>query len=107
MQQHSLNAQRLAGYLELRQDVELIIHPGLAFHPQHELAKRQMTCFSGMLAFRVADGPAVARRISKRAQLIHYSVSLTDLRTLVFYIDTKELQTSSFGLSVPSRTGSG
>lgn len=101
MQQHSLNAQRLAEYLEQRQDVELVSYPGLASHPQHELAKQQMDCFSGMLAFRVADGPALARRIAERAQLMHYAVSLGDLRTLVFYIDTNELQTSSFGLSDP------
>ena len=101
MQQHSLNAQRLAEYLEQRQDIELVSYPGLASHPQHELAKQQMDCFSGMLAFRVADGPALARRIAERAQLMHYAVSLGDLRTLVFYIDTNELQTSSFGLSDP------
>src|SRR5690606_27520954 len=53
MAQHNLNGQALAEYLERHPRVKRVIYPGLASHPQHELAKRQMKGFGGMLAFEL------------------------------------------------------
>ena len=72
--------------------------PGLDSHPQHELARRQMANFGGMLTFQVPDGPALARRLTERLEVVHYAVSLGHHRTLVFYLPTRDLQRTSFRL---------
>ena len=59
------------------------MYPGSPSHPQHELAKQQMANFSGMLSFQVNDGAAVADRMAKELQIIHYAVSLGHHRSLV------------------------
>ena len=52
MREHQRNAMAVAEFLESHREVELVSYPGLASHPQHELAKRQCYGFSGMLSFR-------------------------------------------------------
>ena len=59
---HEQNALAVATFLEGRPGVRRVLYPGLASHPQHALARRQMNNFSGMLSFVVDDGAAVARR---------------------------------------------
>src|SRR5262249_58486124 len=49
MQRHDENARAIAAWLERRADVERVLYPGLASHPQHELAARQMRGFGGMV----------------------------------------------------------
>ncbi len=56
MRQHALNAQTVAEFLEAHPEVDRVFYPGLASHPQHELAKRQMSGFGGMVSF-VLKGP--------------------------------------------------
>lgn len=53
MQRHHENGLKIAHYLEKHQFVEKVIHPGLPSHPQHEMAKRQCSGFSGMLCFYI------------------------------------------------------
>jgi cystathionine gamma-lyase len=60
MREHARNAQRVAEFLESRQDVARVYYPGLRSHPQHELAKRQMSGFGGMLSFVLDDAQRVA-----------------------------------------------
>ena len=55
MERHSQNARRVAEYLESHQSVEQVLYPGLPGHPGHEIAKRQMTDFGGMVSFLVAS----------------------------------------------------
>ena len=88
----------VAQFLEGHRGVTRVIYPGLASHPQHELARRQMESFSGMLTFQVPDGPATARRLAEHLRVIHYAVSLGHHRSLVFYLPTDEMQESSFRL---------
>ena len=76
-----------------------MISAGLSSHPQHELAKRQMRSFSGMLTFQVADGPSTAKLLAERLKVIHYAVSLGHHRSLVFYLPTTDLLTTSFHLT--------
>jgi cystathionine gamma-lyase len=55
MQRHQENALRIARWLEARRDVARVIYPGLRSHPQHALARRQMTGFGGMVSFVLRD----------------------------------------------------
>ncbi|KAI9341160.1 Cys/Met metabolism PLP-dependent enzyme-domain-containing protein [Obelidium mucronatum] len=56
MRQHQENALFVAHYLESSPFVERVIYPGLKSHPQHELALKQCSGFSGMVSFRIKDG---------------------------------------------------
>jgi cystathionine gamma-synthase len=55
MERHSENARRIAEYLESHQSVEQVLYPGLPSHPGHEIAKRQMRDFGGMISFLAAS----------------------------------------------------
>jgi canavanine-gamma-lyase len=99
MAAHEENALAVARFLESHPAVRRVIYPGLPSHPQHELARRQMENFSGMLTFQtVEDGPAVARKMADRFQVIQVAVSLGHQRSLVFYIGTEAMARTSFRL---------
>jgi methionine-gamma-lyase len=99
MEAHQRTALEVAKFLESHPKVERVVYPGLASHPQHDLAQRQMDNFSGMMAFRVADGPATARALGKHLNVIHYAVSLGHHRSLVFYIPTADMLESTLRLT--------
>jgi len=99
MRAHQEGATAVAAFLEGHPKVERVIYPGLASHPQHGLARRQMDNFSGMLTFQVADGPKAARILSEHLEVIHYAVSLGHHRSLIFYLATEDLLRTSFALS--------
>lgn len=101
MRAHAEGAQAVALFLERHPRVTRVVYPGLPSHPQHELARRQMRNFSGMLTFQVTDGPAVARVLAERLRIIHYAVSLGHHRSLVFYLPTAGMLTTSFHLTPP------
>ena len=66
MKEHEASAIHLAEMLEQHPAVERVFYPGLTSHPQHELAKQQMSGFGGMVTFALKDGlPAVERLIAK------------------------------------------
>ena len=98
MRAHEEGALEVARFLETHPGVEQVIYPGLETHPQHALAKCQMENFSGMMTFRVADGPATARALSERLEIIHYAVSLGHHRSLVVYLPTDDMLANSFVL---------
>lgn len=102
MRQHQENALAVARFLESRRGVRRAIYPGLESHPQHALAKRQMTNFSGMIAFQVggkAQGEAVADAMMRRFETIHYAVSLGHHRSLCYWLGTDSLMESTFRLA--------
>ena len=99
MREHEANAMAVAKFLDRDPRVEKVIYPGLASHPQHALAARQMDNFAGMVAFRVADGRAVAKRMMSELEVIHYAVSLGHHRSLIWLLSTDDLAESSFGLT--------
>jgi len=68
MDRHQDNALAVARWLESRPEVERVFYPGLRSHPQHALARRQMTGFGGMLSFVLAGGPG--RRTLGRARAL-------------------------------------
>jgi len=98
MEAHQRAAQATAEFLENHAKIKRVIYPGLASHPQHELAKRQMNNSSGMIAFQVTDGPATARALAEHLNIIHYAVSLGHHRSLLFYIPTADMLDTSFKL---------
>lgn len=99
MRAHEEGALVVARFLEKHPWVTRVCYPGLPSHPQHELAKRQMRNFSGMLTFQVRDSARVVRAFASELAVIHYAVSLGHQRSLVFYLPTDELQETSFHLS--------
>jgi cystathionine beta-lyase/cystathionine gamma-synthase len=97
MKAHAENAMSVAIYLESHPKIKSVVYPGLHSHPQHDLARRQMKNFSGMLTFQVkGDGRKAAETLSQELQIIHYAVSLGHHRSLLFYLNTEELLRSSF-----------
>jgi cystathionine beta-lyase/cystathionine gamma-synthase len=82
MAQHSVNGQALAEYLAAHPKVKRVLYPGLPSHPQHELARRQMRGFGGMLTFDVGSRDA-ALLVCKRVRLMALAESLGGVETLI------------------------
>lgn len=102
MRAHEAGAMAVATWLEAHPRVTRVVYPGLASHPQHDLARAQMSNMSGMIAFQVGDagrGAAVAQRMIEDLQVIHYAVSLGHHRSLVFWMETAGLMETSFRLT--------
>lgn len=82
MKQHNLNGQIIAEFLESHPKVTKVIYPGLPSHPQHDLAKRQMKGFGGMLSFEVGSFEE-ARRVCNSVRLMALAESLGGVETLM------------------------
>ncbi len=97
MKAHQEAAMKVAQFLETHPAVSRVFYPGLASHPQHGLAKRQMKNFSGMMTFQTKrPGPEIAARMVKELEIIHYAVSLGHHRSLIYWIGTDDIQASTF-----------
>jgi cystathionine gamma-synthase len=77
------NALKIARYLEKHPKVEQVFHPGLESHPQHALAKRQMSDFGAMLSFCVRGGEAAAKQMTGRVKLFTRATSLGGVESLI------------------------
>ena len=99
MKAHEQSAMAVAEFLENHPAITRVHYPGLPSHPQHELAKRQMRNFSGMMTFQTKeDGAKVAERMIEGLKVMHYAVSLGHHRSLVYWIPTEMLMQSTFRL---------
>ncbi len=85
MDRHSANAQAIADALVGHPAVERVYYPGLAGHPGHELAARQMRGFGGMLSVALAGGPTVARTFAESTELFQLAESLGGVESLIGY----------------------
>lgn len=83
MRAHCENAQSISEFLERHGSVEEVIYPGLPTHPQHELARRQMNGFGGIISFRLKGGYAAAKRFCERTTLFTLAESLGGVESLV------------------------
>ncbi len=83
MKAHCENAQALAGFLETHPAIEKVIYPGLASHPHHALARRQMDGFGGMLSICLKGGLEAAKRFCERTELFTLAESLGGVESLV------------------------
>jgi methionine-gamma-lyase len=77
------NARAVAAYLENHPKVEWVRYPGLASHPQHELAERQMDGPGSLISFEVAGGIEAGRRLLDSVELMTLAVSLGGIETLI------------------------
>ncbi len=83
MERHAENALALARFLEGHAQVERVIYPGLASHPQHELARRQMRTPGGMLAFTIRGGLPAATAFLKAVRVFACAESLGGVESLI------------------------
>ena len=103
MRAHQEAATAAAKFLEEHPKVEHVLYPGLESHPQHELAKRQMDNFSGMISFRTSEPRALAERMMNELEVIHYAVSLGHHRSLIYLMQTEDLVETSYALTGEER----
>lgn len=82
------SAERIARWLEARDDVKEVRFPGLESHPQHELAKRQMKGYGTLVTFTVAEGKERAFKILNRLSLWDISNNLGDAKSLITHPPT-------------------
>jgi len=83
MERHARNAQTVIEALLRHPKVEKVTYPGLPDHPQHALAKRQMTGFGGMVTFVVKGGLPAARTFLKGVRIFACAESLGGVESLV------------------------
>jgi cystathionine gamma-lyase len=83
MERHCTNALELARWLETRTEVRRVVYPGLASHPQHELAGRQMNGFGGIVTVELNAGLAETKRMLERTSLFALAESLGGVESLI------------------------
>ncbi|MEC7122877.1 MAG: PLP-dependent aspartate aminotransferase family protein [Pseudomonadota bacterium] len=83
MQRHCENAAAVAAFLEAHPKIEKVYYPGLASHPQHALAQRQMHGFGGMVTAVLKGGLDDARRFLGRCELFALAESLGGVESLI------------------------
>lgn len=88
MEAHQRGAMALAQMLTKHPQVERVYYPGLAEHPHHALAKRQMKGFGGMLSFDVKGGQAQAERVMVSTKLFAMAESLGGVESLIEHPET-------------------
>ena len=80
---HCESAMRVAEFLETHRAVAWVRYPGLPSHPQHELARRQMEAFGGMITLELKGGRTAGEHLVDRLERCALAVSLGDVRTLI------------------------
>lgn len=83
MRVHSENAMALARFLAGHPKVEAVHYPGLESHPRHDVARRQMSAFGGMLSFLVRGGRAEALAVAAKTKLFTRATSLGGVESLI------------------------
>jgi cystathionine gamma-lyase len=83
MRQHEENALGVAQFLQDHPEVETVNYPGLPSHPQHELAKRQMSGFSGMVSFTLRGGAEAAYAAVQKTRVFSFAESLGGVESLI------------------------
>jgi cystathionine gamma-synthase/cystathionine gamma-lyase len=85
MRQHEQNAFKVALFLEQQANVEVVFFPGLENHPGHELAKKQMTGFGGIVSFRIKGGISECNAFFKKLKIFQLADSLGGVESLANY----------------------
>jgi len=83
VERHNQSAQAIAEFLNHHPAVREVYYPGLHNHPNHSVAKRQMSGFGGLLSFEVVGGFDDAAAIAKRLHLVRNAVSLGGVESLI------------------------
>jgi len=85
MEQHSKSALRIAEFLEKHPSVSFVAYPGLKSHPQHEIAKKQMSAFSGVISFGLIADVKTHNKFVNSLELIISAVSIGHDESLIVY----------------------
>ncbi len=85
MPMHCANAQRIADFLARHPRVERVIYPGLAGHPGHQLARKQMKAFGAMVSFEAKGGYEAGKKVMDRVKIFTRAASLGDGRSLIVH----------------------
>jgi len=83
MECHCKNAMKIAEFLEQHQAIETVIYPGLASHPQHNIAKKQMPLFGGMITIIIKGGLSRATQFLERTNIFSLAESLGGVESLI------------------------
>ena len=83
MQAHCAGALALAQWLEQQPRVQRVYYPGLASHPQHELAKRQQSGFGGIVSFELKGGKEAAWKLIDSTRLLSITANLGDTKSTI------------------------
>lgn len=83
MQAHEQNAITIADFLPWLGDVTHVYYPGLPSHPQHDLAKKQMRGFGGIVSFRIAGGSERARTVARNTRIFNLATSVGGVESLI------------------------
>jgi cystathionine gamma-lyase len=83
MERHCENALALAGWLERHPKIAGVVYPGLASHPEYELAERQMAAFGGMITIYLEGDLADTRRFLERCKVFALAESLGGVESLI------------------------
>jgi cystathionine gamma-lyase len=83
MRQHEQNAMAIAKHLEQHPKIEKVIYPGLKSHPQHDLAKKQMSGFGGMITILVKGGLKGSKKFVEQVKVFSLAESLGGVESLV------------------------
>jgi len=83
MRGHSANGMALARHLQQHPKIEAVYYPGLPEHPQHNVAKEQMTDLGGMLSILVKGGAAEARKVVNTVKIFAQATSLGGVESLI------------------------
>jgi cystathionine gamma-synthase len=83
MRQHSENATLVAEFLADHPAIASVLYPGLANHPGHEVAAKQMSGFGGMVSVRMAGGPDAARKLCASTEVFILAESLGGVESLI------------------------
>jgi len=83
MEAHQRNAIKIAKYLEGHRNVERVIYPGLKSHPQHRIAKAQMSGFGGMITFFLKGDLSKSKKFLEKVKLFSLAESLGGVESLI------------------------
>ena len=83
MERHCKNAQDIAVFLESHSSIEKVIYPGLESHPQHNIAKKQMNGFGGMISVVIKGGLESATNFLEKTKLFSLAESLGGVESLI------------------------
>ncbi len=85
LEKHNSNGLELAKFLQQHSRVEKVLYPGLTSHPQHNLAKTQLSGFGGMLAFQVHGGLEAGKKVMDAVRVCSFTTSLGEIDTLIMH----------------------
>ena len=88
MKRHEESALQVAAFLEAHPKIDRVLYPGLPSHPQHAIAKAQMSGFSGMITFELKGGTEAGKTLMNNVQLCGLAESLGSVETMITHPDS-------------------